>query len=105
MIMPTEQFRHGEQLFEWDTRKNLSNIEKHGIPFKEAATVFSDDSADVIEDERDYGNEKRFKVIGFSKNTRLLTVIHCYSEDETVIRIISARRATKTEMNDYGGAL
>ena len=54
--MPTEQFRHGEQLFEWDTRKNLSNIEKHGIPFKEAATVFSDDNADVIEDERDYGD-------------------------------------------------
>ncbi|MCL2426703.1 MAG: BrnT family toxin [Oscillospiraceae bacterium] len=38
--MPAEQFRQGEQLFEWDTRKNLSNIEKHGIPFKEAATVF-----------------------------------------------------------------
>ena len=103
--MPTEQFSHGEQLFEWDTRKNLFNIEKHGIPFKEAATVFSDDNADIIEDERDYDGEKRFKVVGFSKNTRLLTVIHCNREDETVIRIISARRATKTEMNEYGGAL
>ena len=101
--MPTEQFKHGEQLFEWDTRKNLSNIEKHGIPFKEAATVFGDDNADIIEDERNYDEEQRFRVVGLSKNTRLLTVIHCYREAETVIRIISARRATKAETGDYGG--
>jgi len=101
--MPTEQFRYDEQLFEWDTNKNLSNIEKHGIPFKEAATVFSDDNADIIEDEGDYGDEKRFKTIGFSKNMRLLTVITCTRDKESVIRIISARRATKTEMKDYGG--
>jgi len=65
--MPTEKFEHGEQLFEWDINKNISNIEKHGISFKEAATIFSDDNSDIIEDEKHSEDEQRFKVIGFSK--------------------------------------
>jgi len=103
--MSTAKFEHGEHFFEWDTNKNLSNIEKHGISFKEAATVFSDDNSNIIEDEKHSDDEQRFKVVGFSKNTRLLTICHCYRESDTVIRIISARRATKSEIKDYGGAL
>jgi len=103
--MSTEKYVHGEQLFEWDVSKNLSNIEKHGIPFKEAATVFSDDNFEMIEDECHSEDEDRFLVIGFSKNMRLLTVCHCFREQNSVIRIISARRATKAETKKYGGRL
>jgi len=103
--MPTEAYEHGGQLFEWNTDKNLSNIEKHGIPFKEAATVFSDDNSTMLEDKNHSDDEERFLAIGFSKNMRLLTVCHCFRDGESVIRIISARRATKPETKKYGGAL
>ena len=103
--MPTEQYEYGEQLFEWETNKNITNIEKHGIPFKEAATVFSDDNSTMLEDEKHSDDEQRFKAIGISRNLRLLTVCHCVRESDTVIRIISARRATKPEVKEYGGAL
>ena len=72
------------------------------IPFKEAATVFRDNRAIVLDDEEHSHNEERFKIIGFSGNLRLLTVCHCYRDDESVIRIISARKATKKEQNLYG---
>ena len=52
-----------DHLFNWDTDKNLSNIEKHGVPFKEAATVFLDTSAAVIDDEDTYHDEERFNII------------------------------------------
>ena len=103
--MPTEIYEHKGQLFEWNPDKNLSNIEKHGIPFKEAATVFSDDNSALLEDENHSDNEERFLVIGFSRNMRLLTVCHCFRDSDSVIRIISARRATKPEINKYGGTI
>jgi len=103
--MPTETYEHEGQLFEWNRDKNLSNIEKHGIPFKEAATVFSDDNSALLEDENHSDNEERFLVIGFSRNMRLLTVCHCFRDSDSVIRIISARRATKPEINKYGGTI
>ena len=103
--MATETYEYNEQMFEWNVDKNLSNIEKHGISFKEAATVFSDDNSKLFEDRSGSGEEERFLVIGFSKNLHLLTVCHCYRSDDSVIRIISARRATKPEANIYGGAL
>jgi len=103
--MPVEQYIDGEQLFEWNGEKNLSNIEKHGIPFKEAATVFRDVHSTMLEDETHSGNEERFWIIGFSENIRLLTVCHCFRDNDSVIRIISARRATKSELIVYGGAL
>jgi len=90
------------QLFDWDIHKNLNNIEKHGVPFKEAATVFSDNAAVILDDTEFSQNEERFKIIGHSGNLRLLIVCHCYRDDDSVIRIISARKATKKEQNQYG---
>ena len=89
------------QTFNWDTDKNLSNIEKHGVPFKEAATVFSDNGAVILDDAEHSQNEARFKIIGYSGKLRLLMVCHCHRDDELVIRIISARTATKKEQEQY----
>jgi uncharacterized DUF497 family protein len=89
------------QLFDWDIDKNLSNIEKHGVPFKEAATVFRDSAAVIIDDTEHSQNEERFRIIGHSGNLRLLMVCHCYKEDDSVIRIISARKATRKEYVQY----
>jgi len=90
------------QLFDWDTYKNLYNIEKHGVPFKEAATVFSDNAAIILDDLEHSQNEERFKIIGHSGNLRLLMVCHFYRDDDSIIRIISARKVTKTEQIQYG---
>ena len=102
--MPTESYVLYDYLFNWDTDKNLSNIENHGVPFKEAATVFLDPYAELLDDDRHSQYEERFNVIGFSENLRLLMVCHCYRDSETVIRIISARKATRSEEKLYGGA-
>ncbi|MDR1668605.1 MAG: BrnT family toxin [Oscillospiraceae bacterium] len=91
--------------FEWDEHKNRANVQKHGISFNEAVTVFSDTHAVVIADEEHSVQEDRFVILGLSKNPRLLVVCHCYRETDTVIRIISARKATKQEEKQYGGAL
>jgi uncharacterized DUF497 family protein len=91
------------QLFDWDTAKNLSNISKHGIPFKLAATIFSDTDTIFLDDFKHSCEEDRFIAIGMSKNLNLLTVCHCHREDETVIRIISARKANINEAKIYGG--
>jgi len=103
--MPIELHEFHGQQFDWDTDKNLSNIEKHGIPFKEAATVFRDDNAVVLNDEAHSQDEERFVIIGFSGNLRLLMVCHCCvgNGNGDVIRIISARKATETERRVYGG--
>jgi uncharacterized DUF497 family protein len=58
------------QLFDWDIDKNLSNIEKHGVPFKEAATVFRDSAAVIIDDTEHSQNEERFKIIGHMSSTK-----------------------------------
>jgi uncharacterized DUF497 family protein len=102
--MPTESYTLYDHLFNWDSDKNLTNIEKHGVSFKEAATVFLDLNAAMIEDDDFLPGEERFNIIGISGNLRLLMVCHCYREDNVVIRIISARKATKTEEKYYGGA-
>lgn len=88
--------------FEWDENKNLINQRKHGISFDEAKTVFYDDEALVIDDPEHSEEEDRFIILGLSNKTNLLVVCHCYRESETVIRIISARKATKTETDFYG---
>ena len=100
--MQTESYILYDHLFNWDKEKNLSNIEKHGVPFKEAATVFLDPNATLL-DYKDHSlDEERFSIVGISHNLRLLTVCHCYRHDDTVIRIISARKATKLEAKLYG---
>lgn len=88
--------------FEWDPNKNKTNKRKHRISFEEAATVFYDTEALVIEDTEHSEEEDRFLILGLSSKTNLLVVCHCYRASETVIRIISARKATKTESGYYG---
>ena len=83
--------------FEWDENKNLINQRKHGVSFDEAKSVFYDEEALVIDDPEHSLEEDRFIILGLSSKTNLLVVCHCYRESETVIRIISARKATKTE--------
>ncbi len=90
-----------ELRFEWDKNKNATNIKKHGIAFEEAQTVFFDDDALLIEDPEHSREEERFIILGMSRRANLLVVCHCLRESETVIRIISARKATKTESNYY----
>lgn len=80
--------------FEWD-EKNAINKKKHNISFEEAKTVFYDEEALVIEDSEHSEYEERFIILGMSASLKLLVVCHCYRESETIIRIISARRATK----------
>jgi len=89
--------------FDWDDNKNITNINKHGISFKEAATVFFDKNAVEIDDEEHSQDEDRFSIIGRSRKLRLLVVCHCYRENDTIIRIISARKAKKEEIELYGG--
>ena len=88
--------------FEWDEGKAQINIKKHGVTFDEAKTAFYDIFALVIDDPEHSDDEERFILLGMSQNARLLVVCHCLRESETVIRIISARKATKTESSYYG---
>ena len=87
--------------FEWDDNKNAINRKKHNISFEEAKTVFYDEEALVIEDSEHSEYEERFIILGMSASLKLLVVCHCYRESETIIRIISARRATKRESAQY----
>ena len=87
--------------FEWDEDKNRVNQDKHKISFEEAKTVFYDLKALVIDDPDHSEEEERFIILGLSKTANLLVVCHCYRQSDTVIRIISARKANKKETNDY----
>ena len=88
--------------FEWDENKNHINQRKHGVSFDEAKTVFYDDQALVIDDPEHSEQEERFLILGLSIRANLLVVCHCCRESDTVIRIISARKATKKESGYYG---
>ena len=87
--------------FEWDENKNAINKRKHGIAFEEAQTVFYDEEALVIDDIEHSEDEERFIILGMSLKANLLVVCHCLRESETVIRIISARKATTNETKQY----
>lgn len=92
--------------FEWDDNKNDINIKKHGIDFNEASTIFYDDNAILFDDPDHSVDEERFLLIGKSRTSKVITVCHCYRRRDEVIRIISARRATKKETDfyiQYGG--
>ena len=82
-----------ELRFEWDERKNKENQLKHDVSFEEARTVFYDDEHAEWED--------RFLLLGISAKSRVLMICHCLREDGDVIRIISARKATRTERKQY----
>lgn len=90
--------------FEWDANKASLNKKNHGISFDEARTVFFDENAAVIHDPEHSATEERFVILGLSATTRILIVCHCYRKKDSIIRIISARKATKKEsMQYYGG--
>jgi len=86
--------------FEWDERKNEENKKKHKLYFKEARTVFFDENAVRFEDPDHSIDEQRFIMLGVSFKLRILVVVHCLIE-KNIIRIISARKATKNEQAIY----
>jgi len=87
--------------FEWNLAKAKANLRKHGIAFEEAATVFFDDCAVEFYDDSHSDLEDRMLLLGLSSRLRLLLVCHCYRESDSIIRIISARKATKNESRLY----
>jgi uncharacterized DUF497 family protein len=86
--------------FEWDPRKALSNLGKHGVSFEEAATVFGDPLGLIVSDPRHSIEEERLVLLGLSRERRLLAVM--FTERNEAIRLISARQATSRERRDYG---
>lgn len=89
--------------FEWDDKKSQSNLRKHGVSFEEAQTVFFDDMAIQFWDESHAEKGERFLMLGLSNKLRVLLIVHCFRENDSTIRIISARKATNKEMNEYSG--
>jgi uncharacterized DUF497 family protein len=89
--------------FEWDPEKALANEQKHGVSFEEAQSVFYDDFARQFYDPENSESEDRFLMLGMSNQARLLLVCHCERSDGDVIRIISARKATRSEQTYYEG--
>lgn len=87
--------------FAWDARKNAAKKKKHGISFEEAQTVFYDDRALLLEDPDQSDDEDRLILLGMSATLRILVVCHCHREEDSVIRIISARKADRFERKDH----
>ena len=87
--------------FEWNEVKASSNVNKHGVSFEEARTVFYDERAKLIGDPDHSENEDRFILLGLSSSLRVIIVCHCYRSEGNVIRIISARKATTNETKAY----
>ena len=87
--------------FVWDEKKDRANQRKHRISFAEARTVFYDESAREYSDPDHSESEERFILLGISCRLRVLVVCHCYRESESVIRIISARMAQRSEEETY----
>jgi len=87
--------------FEWDKKKDGINVKKHGVSFDEAQTVFYDEQAIQFFDPEHSDDEGRFILLGTSFKLNTLVVCHCFREDDTKIRIISARKAVKEEEKFY----
>jgi uncharacterized DUF497 family protein len=88
-------------VFQWDEAKALANNEKHNVSFEEAKTAFEDERGLFKADPDHSEDEERFLLLGMSDRLRLLLVVHCFRDEESVIRIISARTATKRERQQY----
>ncbi len=86
--------------FQWDENKNETNKRKHKLSFEEASEVFEDENAILFDDPDHSDEEERFLIIGMTALSKICIVSHCY-RDDNVIRIISARKATKNEKNIY----
>jgi uncharacterized protein len=89
--------------FEWDEHKAAANLKKHQISFDEAKSVFFDEYGVQFFDDDHSSDEERFLMLGMSSAAKLLIVCHCERANGAVIRIISARRATKRESAFYQG--
>ena len=87
--------------FDWDENKNDINISKHGISFEEASSVFYDENAILFDDPEHSEYEDRFILLGMSIDTNVCIVCHCYRDNDEIIRIISARKANKKEVERY----
>ena len=92
---------HMEIEFEWAKRKASANLRKHGISFDEARTAFFDESAMLYHDPDHSDQEDRFLLLGNSFKLNTVVVCHCFRESESKIRIISARKADKSEQTEY----
>lgn len=90
-------------VFEWDQPKASANLKKHQVSFEEAKSVFYDEFAVQFFDEEHSAEEERFLMLGMSSGAKLLLVCHCEREQGAVIRLISARKATKRESAFYRG--
>lgn len=88
-------------IFEWNDYRNSKNKKKHGVSFEEAQTVFFDENAIEFDDPDHSIEEERFLLLGYSYRLRALLVCHCFRRNESTIRIISARKATKEEQKSY----
>lgn len=100
-LLRTYSVRMSSLRFEWDPRKAAANRQKHGVSFEDAQSVFSDERARLIDDPDHSEDEDRFLLLGLSSSLRLLVVAHCYRVEGNVIRIISARKATRDEQDYY----
>ena len=87
--------------FEWDEKKHALNRRKHGISFPEAQAVFADENGLLLPDPDHSRDEERFVLLGLSSALRLLVVCHTYRTDDEIVRIISARKATRWEQEQY----
>lgn len=87
--------------FEWDEQKNQTNRKKHGVWFEEAQQVFDDAHAIMFFDEEHSNDEDRFILLGLSASARILVVVYCERHKGKLVRIISARKATKKEIKRY----
>jgi len=90
-----------ELRFEWDEKKEEANRKKHGVSFEEARTAFYDERAIQFYDPDHSDEEDRFILLGLSLKPQILVVCHCFRESETLVRIISARKADKDEEREY----
>lgn len=90
-----------ELQFDWDERKQKTNIRKHGVSFEEARTAFYDENAIQYFDPDHSEDEDRFLLLGMSIKPQILVVCHCFRESEILVRILSARKADKSEQQVY----
>jgi len=90
-----------ELRFEWDEKKYNLNQGKHGISFLEAQAVFSDENGLLLDDPDHSSEEERYIILGMSSKLRLLVISHTYRREDLIVRIISARKATRMEQRQY----
>ena len=94
-----------DEKFIWDENKNIINIQKHGVSFQEARNVFYDEFVLFYPDYEHSYDEERFIAIGESSREKILMVCYCERDDAEIIRLISARKANKHEIETYYGGM